>query len=184
MSTQRRDSQQLQDPEHDISLISKPQNHTSKNLDIANDMEFTYQLPTHFELSTTKLPMPETQTESTKTLHVEQDGKPAITLTTYKHSSSSHDESTSLLHLFKPIHDDEIKAHTYSTLVPATEKENIYRSAMELRLQLEEHFEGLKREFEVKRRRSWTPLRAWSTEDWDWDWEGGGAEVEWLVDWC
>jgi hypothetical protein len=183
MSAQHRDSQQLQDPEHDI-LFAKLQNNSSKRRGSANDMDINYGLLKHFELSTTNSPMPETESDSTKTLHVEQDGKPAITLTTYKHDSSPLDESTSLLHLFMPIDVSEIKACATSKLVPATEERKDHQSAMELRSQLEEHFEGLKREFEVKRRKTWTPLRAWPNEEWDWDWEGGGAEVKGLVDWC
>jgi hypothetical protein len=34
--------------------------------------------------------------------------------------------------------------------------------------ELERYFEQLKSEFEEKTGKLWTPLRAWTNEDWDW----------------
>jgi hypothetical protein len=184
MSTQRQDSHhQLPDLENNI-FVTKFQNTSAKNQDIANDIEIAdYQPLKHFELSR------DTELDSTKTLHGEQNGKPVITLTRYKHDASPHDgstSSTSLLHLFKPIDVSLAKNRAACTLTTLIEEEKSRRSAVELRVQLERHFEGLKREFEVKRGKRWTPLRPWLREEWEWEWkwEDGGAEPERMVNWC
>jgi hypothetical protein len=175
MSMQRRDSHhQLLDPEHDI-LVTKLQNEHPKSLDIVNDMEIAYyQPPKHLEFSR------DTEPDSTKTLHGEQDGKPAIALTAYKNDYSPHEgftSSTSLLHLFKPIDVSEISDRAAPSLSTPTEEEKSQRSAVELRLQLERHFEGLKREFEITRGKGWTPLRAWLREEWEWGVGSGRTAV-------
>jgi hypothetical protein len=180
MSTQRQASPQLPDPKPDI-VLTKLIDEPTKQLDTANNMKATYQLPKDLELSTTCLPM---TSESTKTLQAEEDGKPAITLTTYKHDYIPHDEAASLLHLFKPIDVNEVKNRTTPFFRTVTKQEQGTCSLMQLRLQLEEHFEGLKREFEVKREKSWTPLGPWAKAEWNWDWEDRGAEKEGALDWC
>jgi hypothetical protein len=37
---------------------------------------------------------------------------------------------------------------------------------------MEEHFDGMKRGFEEKTGRLWTPLRAWKKEEWGWERDG------------
>jgi hypothetical protein len=170
----------MDDPEYDF-LATKLHKEPSKHLDITDHMDISYELPKHIDLSTTDLPMRNTESDSTKTLQVEQDGKPAITLTTYKHDPSPQDGSTSLLHLFRPIDINEIKRHATSTLRTTSEQGRESCSLMQLRSQLEEHFEGLKREFEVKRGKSWTPLRPWVKEDWEWE---SDDDEEGVFNWC
>jgi hypothetical protein len=53
-----------------------------------------------------------------------------------------------------------------------------------LRTQLEDHFQVLKSEFEVKTGRIWIPLTPWGKEDgeWEWEWEGDESDVVGLLD--
>ncbi|KAF1839114.1 hypothetical protein BDW02DRAFT_277085 [Decorospora gaudefroyi] len=173
MSTQRRVSRDL---DKDISA-KKPQNSSS-------DMVTTYQvLPKHLDLSTstsTSLCMRDTKPVATKTLQEPQDGKPAITLKTYKQGSGSRlGSSCSVLHLFKPINDDG-KRNAATIDIKSDEETEMLA---QLRAQLEEHFQGLKREFEVKRGKCWTALRPWGNEEWEWS-EEGGDEIDGALDWC
>lgn len=50
-----------------------------------------------------------------------------------------------------------------------------------LSVELEEHFQGLKDEFEEATGRGWNPLTAWGSEEWEWE---DGCEGEpGLFDW-
>ena len=123
---------------------------------------------------------------STKVLHEEEDGKPAITLTTYAQGrSSSTDIKESLLDLFKPIDPSPFN----ETPDPASSSMNFIgqerdntggfdvealeiggaSALLQLRCELEDHFRGLTREFKEKTGKGWTPLRAWTKEEWEWE---------------
>jgi len=112
---------------------------------------------------------------STKVLHEPADGKPAITLTTYKHGSST---VNSLLHLFKPIDTDPspyvssapARAFNSARHWPAL-AEHEQPELKQLKKELEVHFQGMKSEFEEKTGRNWAPLKAWPKEQWEWDGE-------------
>jgi hypothetical protein len=135
----------------------------------------TYDISKHLDLSTTNLSVP-----GTKMLQAEQYGKPSIVLTSHDHDCASPESAKSrpLLHLFNPIGEDKTRNSTHCNIPDlslAAEEENV--SLIQLRADLEAHFQCLKREFEVKRENSWTPLRPWANEEWEWDDEGSaGAE--------
>lgn len=119
--------------------------------------------------------------ESTTVLQEEEDGKPAITLTTYKHGSCTRGVSTPLLNLVDPIIYKELDTFSnpaintpigvisskYPSTSPSVQEVSIKEDAphlMQLRSELEEHFQGLRLEFEKKTGRTWTPLEPWRNE--------------------
>ncbi|KAF1941556.1 hypothetical protein EJ02DRAFT_492216 [Clathrospora elynae] len=186
MSTQQRSAQQSSHREQNTTE-SKHKSSPSKKLDDTSDATITYQVPKDFDLGTTSLPVP-TIPKSTKTLQDEEDGKLANALTTYNedHRSSAHSGLASLLHLFKPIDFASINTSTNDILsnlpssLHTSSSPNAFSNAnafeseeahelTALRTELEEHFRRLKREFEAKTGRSWTPLRPWANEEWEWN---------------
>ena len=165
MSTQRQDSQ------HEVST-------KVVNSDSSMNLEMAYDYVKHMNSSQRNAPMPDT-----KTLEMEQDGKPSITLTSYNCDSTSRSpvESRPLVHLFKPISEDVIRNHT--THITSTFRAEEEKAALaQLRAELNAHFQSLQREFECKRGISWTPLRPWGDEEWEWS-DGGSNEGDDVFDW-
>jgi len=165
MSTQRQDSQ------HEVST-------KVVNSDSSMNLEMAYDYVKHMNSSQRNAPMPDT-----KTLEMEQDGKPSITLTSFNCDSTSRPpvESRPLVHLFKPISEDEIRNHT--THITSTFRAEEEKAALaQLRAELNAHFQSLQREFECKRGISWTPLRPWGDEEWEWS-DGGSNEGDDVFDW-
>ena len=158
MSTPLHDSQQILD-RNSNSLFSPVS---------SCNTEMTYNISKHLDISTTNLSRP-----GTKMLQVEQYGKPPIVLTSHDHDCASPESAKSrpLLHLSKPVGEDKTRNSANCNifdLTLAAEEENV--SLIQLRADLNAHFQCLKREFEVKRGNSWTPLRPWANE-WEWEWD-------------
>ncbi|KAF9698859.1 hypothetical protein EKO04_002921 [Ascochyta lentis] len=125
---------------------------------------------------------------STRTLHDEEDGKPAITLTVL--DCETHKGHTQFS-LVKPgratgtarTQKTDVSRHTtYSMLdqhfiedveliYDHTQPRDTTLALGKLRDELEEHFERLKDEYESKVGKRWTPLRPWAREEWDWNFE-------------
>ena len=148
------------------------------NSDSAMNSEMAYDYAKYMSSSERSAPMPDT-----KTLEMEQDGKPSITLTSYNcdPTSSSPVESRPLVHLFKPISEDEIRNHT--THIASTSRAEKEKAALaQLRAELNAHFQSLQREFECKRGISWTPLRPWGDEEWEWS-DDGSNDGDDVFDW-
>ncbi|KAI4637891.1 hypothetical protein J4E83_000709 [Alternaria metachromatica] len=170
MSTQRQDSQ------HEVTrgaVSTKVVNSGS-----SMNLEMAYDYAKHMNSSERSAPMPDT-----KTLEMEQDGKPSITLTSFNCDSTSRPpvESRPLVHLFKPISEDEIRNHT--THITSTSRAEDEKAALtQLGVELNAHFQVLQREFECKRGISWTPLRPWGDEEWEWS-DDGSSEGDDVFDW-
>ncbi|KAI4670477.1 uncharacterized protein J4E79_000759 [Alternaria viburni] len=165
MSTQRQDSQ------HEATRGA----FSTKvvNSDSSINLEMAYDYAKHMNSSE----------RNTKTFEMEQDGKPSITLTSFNCDSTSRPpvESRPLVHLFKPISEDEIRNHT--THITSTSRAEDEKAAfMQLRAELDAHFQVLQREFECKRGVSWTPLRPWGNEEWEWS-DDGSNEGDGVFDW-
>jgi hypothetical protein len=91
--------------------------------------------------------------------------------------------SRPLSHLFNPISEDESRkcaTHTLTHKGLAAEEETA--SLLQLKNDLDAHFQVLKREFEVKRGVAWTPLQSWAHEEWEWD-DEGCVEAHRGLDW-
>jgi hypothetical protein len=134
---------------------------------------------------------------STKTLHEEQDGRPAITLTTYKcelpewsalkslfplrkPQSFSSVDKTELIDVYIDRQQPKFNHHFLEDIDVACDDIQLDDTTAALEkpiTELSEHFERLKSEYEVKIGRCWTPLIPWSREKWDWD-EGGESVSE------
>jgi hypothetical protein len=148
----------------------------------SHDREMTCDRPKHVKPSTESVPIPDSTI-----LQVGQYGKPSITLTSYdcNSASSSHTpvNSRPLLHLFRPISDDTMHSRTTHNLTPVSRDVRKEKAALvQLRVELEAHFQDLKSEFEAKRGKGWTPLRPWASEEWEWS-EDGSADGEGTFDW-
>jgi len=170
MSTQRQDSQH----EATRGAVSTK----VVNNDSSMNLEMAYDYAKHMNSSERSAPMPDT-----KTLEMEQDGKPSITLTSYDYDSTSRSpvESRPLVHLFKPISEDEIRNHT-THITSTSRAEEEMASLTQLRAELDAHFHVLQREFECERGIRWTPLRPWGNEEWEWS-DDGSNEGDDVFDW-
>ncbi|KAI4929320.1 uncharacterized protein J4E92_004984 [Alternaria infectoria] len=169
MSTQRQDSQH----EATRGAVSTK----VVNSDSSMNLEMAYDYAKYMNPSERSAPMPDT-----RTLEMEQDGKPSITLTPHSYDSTSRSpvESRTLVHLFKPISEDEIRNHT--TQITSTSRAEENAALMQLRAEMDAHFRVLQREFECKRGISWTPLRPWGNEEWEWS-DDGSNEGDDVFDW-
>jgi hypothetical protein len=156
--------------------------------DHTSDMATWYHLPKEldFGIGRWEDQQHDERRPSTKVLHEEEDGKPAITLTTYVQGHPSRtDIKESLLDLFKPIDPSPFNEtpDPASTIKASTPQERYSTSGadvaalavgdasalLQLRSELKDHFRGLTRGFEEKTGRGWTPLRAWAKEEWEWE---------------
>ncbi|KAH7078454.1 hypothetical protein FB567DRAFT_596050 [Paraphoma chrysanthemicola] len=125
---------------------------------------------------------------STQVLQEPKDGKPAITLTTYKNQRSE-----SLSQLFKPINPSPFAAAEMSSADLFSSRAEHYVNDSEicasgseeglngleiLSNELDDHFRSLRGEFEERTGRAWVPLTPWEPEepeqDWEWAWESSG----------
>jgi hypothetical protein len=146
-------------------MINNEQSHTKE------DMATLYQLPQD--------PHSATQQSCallTQLLHPAKSDMPAITLTSYNHISPTDTTSSPLLHFYKSIDSIPTDSELASSKIQAG-------ALVQLRSDLEEHFVGLKREFEERAGRKWVPLREWETEEWEWEWDGEGSNkgYEWVI---
>jgi hypothetical protein len=120
-------------------------------------------------------------------LQVAKDGKPSITHTSYDCDSASTSHmpvnSRPLLHLFRLISDDAMHSRTTHNLTPVSCDVRKEKAALvQLRAELEEHFQDLKSEFKAKRGKDWTPLRPWASEEWEWS-DDSSADRQGIFDW-
>jgi hypothetical protein len=115
-------------------------------------------------------------TLSTEVLHESETNTPAITVTTYKDELLTRQLLRRLLQRVEPSHDESICALRREALADTTAQ--VDEKSKKLIRELEEHFEGLKSEFETKTGRVWTPLRAWEDKEWNWEWEDEKAGDE------
>lgn len=142
---------------------------------------------------------PTAQPQPTIVLQPGSDGKPAITLTVYKHERGSpYNTPEPLVRIFEPSAHSVVNATTAALdivddtfsqpMPPCMDLAVIDGGAMgddahgqPLSVELEEHFQGLKVEFEEATGRGWNPLTAWGSEEWEWE---DGCEGEpGLFDW-
>jgi hypothetical protein len=115
----------------------------------------------------------DTRPISTKVLHEGEDDKPTITLTTYKELLPT---PQSLVRLFEPTNPSSPLTHadndsTIELLTSAFEDTSVLaqHETAELKRELEDHFQGLRSEFEEKTGRAWAPLQPWARDAWEWD---------------
>jgi hypothetical protein len=163
-----------------MSTQCKDSHHEATPQDTINTKVLNFEIPKHMDSSTTNVSMPDT-----KIAQGEQDGKPSITFTSYNTDFNSLATSNSrpLVHLFKPIAEDGIHNYKTHNLTSASHVDEHQAVLAQLSAKLEAHFGGLKSEFQVKRGKSWSPLRAWPKEEWEWS-DDGSAEEEDAFDWC
>jgi hypothetical protein len=162
-----------------MSTQGKDSHHEATPQDTISTKVMNYKLPKHTESSKTNVSMPDT-----KIAQGEQDGKPSNTFTSYHFDSNSLTPSNSrpLMHLFKPIAEDGTRKYKTHNLTSASHVNEQQAVLAPLSAELEAHFEGIKSEFEFKRGKIWSPLRAWPKEEWEWS-DDGSAEEEDAFDW-
>jgi hypothetical protein len=151
-----------QSSQREVHTVSNEHSHTIE------DMATLCQLPQdpHSAIQQSCAP-------STQLLHPAKSNMPAITLTSYQYLPPTDTTSFPLLHRFKPV-----DPNPFTTDSELASSEAQAPALVQLRSDLEEHFVGLKKEFEQKTGRSWVPLRAWERE---WKWNGEGEEeLEWM----
>ncbi|KAJ4325996.1 hypothetical protein N0V94_000361 [Neodidymelliopsis sp. IMI 364377] len=146
-------------------------------------------------------------TPSTKTLHEAGDRNPAITLTTstckvlgqpvfkttlplrsrFRDFAEAgkiklNDAHMNLNHLKLNQHFSEDIELVYDY----TQSQETTAALQKLTIELKEHFECLRSEYEGKTSKRWAPLEPWDREDWDWNYDGRTTaeidEGDWLVE--
>ncbi|KAG9189781.1 hypothetical protein G6011_06649 [Alternaria panax] len=122
------------------------------------DKSITYNLSKHPDLKATTL-----LERDTVTLQREESSKASSTFTSYDYdydsSPTTSAKSQPLALLFKPIHEEELREHaTHNLTHPSLAAQEEDVSLVQLSEELDAHFQSLKREFEIKRGKSWTPL--------------------------
>jgi hypothetical protein len=129
--------------------------------------------------------------KSTMTLHEEGDDSPAITLTTYmmelpERPASRFPPALRKLTIpagaeeapvdrFNPCYEQLHNAEQFTDHIELafdhTQSQNTTSALEKLKIELDEHCERLKTEYEQKRGRKWTPLRPHDQESWVWECE-------------
>jgi hypothetical protein len=145
-------------------------------------------------------------TPSTKTLHEAGDGNPAIILTT----STCKVPEQPVFKTFLPLRSrfsefaeagkikmndalmnlDHLKLNQHFSedielVYDHKQSQETTAALQKLTIELEEHFERLRSEYESKTGKRWTPLEPWDGEGWDWNYDGRTTaevdESDWLV---
>lgn len=134
----------------------------------------------------------------TRTLYKGKENNPTITLTAYNYPlpgfepptglagpTSSSKRSTDDIHPFAEHNASRFERRLLPGACGSAEDQRT--DLAQLRRDLEEHWVGLKREFEATTGRKWVPLRGWGRDE-EWDWGGEddvemGGDGEGAVDW-
>jgi hypothetical protein len=177
MSTQSHDSQQVLYPERNINGSKvRNGNNSSMNTMSLCDAKISEDTLMHLDPDATSLSKLDPKTLQDRKLSTPK------TCYSYEPAFSTSDNSPPLSFLSKPVDDGGLFGHVSRNLThPTRAVDEQDTSLVQLRDQLEVHFRGLKKEFEVKRGESWMPLRAWTNEEWKWD-DESDAETEGVCD--
>ena len=177
MSTQSHDSQQVLYPERNIdSSKVRNSNNSSMNTTSLCDAKINEDTLKYLDPDATSLSKLDPKTLQDRTLSTTK------TCYSYEPAFSTLANSPSLSFLSKSVDNGWLFDHASRNLTHPTRAVNEQdTSPVQLRDQLEVHFQGLKKEFEVKRGESWMPLRAWTNEEWKWD-DESDAETEGVSD--
>ncbi|CAN9116995.1 hypothetical protein CC77DRAFT_1046246 [Alternaria alternata] len=177
MSTQSHDSQQVLYPERNINDSKVRNSHNSSmNTMSLCDAKINEDTLRHLDPDATSLSKLDPKTLQDRKLSTPK------TCYSYEPAFSTSANSPPLSFLSKPVEDGGLFDHASRNLTHLTRAvDEQDTSLVQLRDQLEVHFQDLKKEFEVKRGESWMPLQAWTNEEWKWD-DESDAETEGVSD--